>query len=50
MKVGQYIQAIILIPIYFALTPIKIGQKLAGQCPCAKCKEQCAAPHAYSTR
>jgi hypothetical protein len=32
------IAAIILIPILLGATPIKIGQKLAGECPCASSK------------
>jgi xanthosine utilization system XapX-like protein len=32
------IAAIILIPIFLGMTPIKIGQKLTGKCPCAHCK------------
>ena len=32
------IAAIILIPIFFGLIPVKIGQKLTGTCPCANCK------------
>jgi hypothetical protein len=32
------VSAIILIPIILGMTPIKIGQKLAGKCPCGHCK------------
>jgi hypothetical protein len=32
------IAAIILIPIILGMTPIKIGQKLTGNCPCDHCK------------
>jgi hypothetical protein len=32
------ISAIILIPIILGMTPIKIGQKLAGKCHCGHCK------------
>jgi hypothetical protein len=32
------IAAIILIPILLGMTPIKIGQKLSGKCPCDHCK------------
>jgi hypothetical protein len=32
------IAAIVLIPILLGMTPIKIGQKLMGKCPCDHCK------------
>jgi hypothetical protein len=32
------ISAIILIPIILGMSPIKIGQKLVGKCPCGHCK------------
>jgi hypothetical protein len=44
------IVAIILIPIYFVLTPIKIGQKLTGRCSCPNCKGAMGStPHIFNT-
>jgi hypothetical protein len=44
------IAAIILIPIFFGLVPIKIGQKLTGNCPSASCKgTMSSTPHIFNS-